>query len=182
MLYFVPVARLFCSNDCNRFRGTAGPAGRKLFSAKLHEFIVKFLNNVRPLALLMLRIALGIIFLYHGYPKLAHAGGGMQGAFVEHGLPAYFVYLAGIIETFGGLLLLLGLFVRGAALVLTVEMCVAIWKFHSQSYLVVHNYEFPLSLAAACFVLATVGAGTLSIDHILFEGGGKARGPRGAKD
>lgn len=143
---------------------------------------MKFLNNVRPLALLILRMALGIIFLFHGYPKLAHAGGGMQGAFVEHGLPAYFVYVAGIIETFGGLLLLLGLFARGAALLLAMEMCVAIWKFHSQSYLVVHNYEFPLSLAAACLVLATVGAGAISLDHPLFESGGKARAPRGPKD
>jgi putative oxidoreductase len=143
---------------------------------------VKFLNNVRPLALLMLRIVLGIIFLSHGYPKLAHSGAGMQSAFLEHGLPAYFVYLAGIIETFGGLLLLLGLFTRGAALLLAIEMCVAIWKFHSRSYLAVHEYEFPLCLAAVCFVLASVGAGAISLDSPLFEGGGKARGARRAKE
>jgi len=154
----------------------------KLFSVRMHGFTVKFLNNLRPLSLLILRIVLGIIFLFHGYPKLAHSGAGMPSAFLEHGLPAYFVYVAGIIETFGGLLLLLGLFARGAALLLAIEMCVAIWKFHSHSYLTVHEYEFPLSLAAACFVLATVGAGPISLDHPLFEGGGKARGARGAKD
>jgi putative oxidoreductase len=148
----------------------------------MHQSTVKFLNSLRPLALLTLRIVLGIIFLFHGYPKLAHSGAGMQSAFVEHGLPAYFVYLAGIIETFGGLLLLIGLFARGAALLLGIEMCVAIWKFHSHSYLTVHEYEFPLSLAAACFVLATVGAGTISLDQPLFEAGGKARAARGAKD
>jgi putative oxidoreductase len=142
---------------------------------------LKFLNNLRPLGVLALRVALGIVFLYHGYPKLAHAGGGMQGAFVEHGLPAYFVYLAGIFETFGGLLLLVGLFARGAGLILAIEMCVAIWKFHSQSYLLVHNYEFPLTLAAACFAIATVGAGSISIDAALFEGGSRPRPPRGPK-
>jgi putative oxidoreductase len=140
---------------------------------------LKFLNRAQPLALLVLRIVLGIIFLYHGYPKLAHSGGGMQGAFVEHGLPAYFVHVAGILETFGGLLFLLGLFVRGAGFLLALEMCVAIWKFHSQSYFVVHNYEFPLSLAAACFVLASVGAGAISLDRLLFERGGA---PRRAKE
>jgi putative oxidoreductase len=171
---------IILAKDCNRFPSAVTAAMRKVFSARMHEFIVKFLNNVRPLALLVLRIVLGIVFLYHGYPKLAHSGAGMQGAFVEHGLPAYFVYVAGILETFGGLLFFLGLFVRAAGLLLAIEMCVAIWKFHSQSYFAVHNYEFPLSLAAACFALASVGAGAISLDQLLFEGGPKA--PRRAKD
>jgi putative oxidoreductase len=135
---------------------------------------LKFLNSLQPIGLLVLRIALGIIFLSHGYPKLAHLRGGaqMQGFFVEHGLPGYFVYIAGVIETFGGALLLLGLFTRGAALLLAIEMSVAIWKVHSlHGYLAVHDYEFPLALATACFALATVGAGAFSVDQFLFEGG-----------
>jgi len=135
---------------------------------------VRFLDSLRPVGLLVLRIALGIIFLYHGYPKLAHLRGGaeMQNFFVEHGLPGYFVYVAGVIETFGGGLLLLGLFTRGAALLLAVEMSVAIWKVHIlHGYLAVHDYGFPLALATACFALATVGAGAFSVDQFLFEGG-----------
>jgi putative oxidoreductase len=139
---------------------------------------VKFLNSLQPVGLLTLRIALGIIFLYHGYPKLAHLRGGaqMQGFFTEHGLPGYFVYVAGVIETFGGGLLLLGLFARGAALLLAIEMSVAIWKVHSaHGYLAVHDYEFPMSLATACFALVTVGAGLISVDQFLFAGGARAR-------
>jgi len=45
---------------------------------------MKSLNALQPFGLLALRIALGIIFFAHGYPKLAHLGGGMQGFFVEH--------------------------------------------------------------------------------------------------
>jgi putative oxidoreductase len=134
---------------------------------------VRFLDSLRPVALLVLRIALGIIFISHGYPKLAHLRGGtqMQGFFVEHGLPGYFLYVAGVIETFGGGLLLLGLFTRGAAVLLAIEMSVAIWKVHSlHGYLAVHDYEFPLALATACFALATVGAGLISVDQFLFEG------------
>jgi len=123
--------------------------------------------------LLCLRIALGIIFLYHGYPKLAHPTVQMHGMFVEHGLPSYFVQVAGIIETFGGGLLIVGLFARPAALLLAIEMCVALWKVHSRSYLAVHEYEFPLVLATANFVIAAVGAGLLSIDQFLFEGGSR---------
>ena len=106
----------------------------------------------------------------------------MQGFFVQHGLPGYFVYIAGVIETFGGALLLLGLFTRTAALLLAIEMCVAIWKVHSvHGYLAVNEYQFPLTLATACFALATIGAGLISLDQPLLEGGGRARAPRPPK-
>jgi uncharacterized membrane protein YphA (DoxX/SURF4 family) len=50
---------------------------------------------------------------------------------------------------------------------------VAIWKVHSAAgYMAVHNYEFPLVLAVACFALATVGAGRASLDYLLYESGG----------
>jgi putative oxidoreductase len=143
---------------------------------------LKFLNTLQPIALLLLRIALGVIFISHGYPKIAHLGKGMQGFFVEHGMPGYFVYIAGILEVFGGGLLLVGLFTRGAALLLAIEMGVAIWKVHSShGYLAVRDYEFPLALATACFVLATVGAGLISLDHPLFENKGW-RGSRNPKN
>jgi putative oxidoreductase len=142
---------------------------------------VKFLDNLQPLSLLVLRIAFGIIFLYHGYPKLMHTHGNLQGVFVEHGLPGYFVYVSGILETFGGGLLLLGLLTRVAASLLAIEMCVAIWKVHSlHGIYAVHDYEFPLALAAACSVLATVGAGKISVDHPIFEGGPRGGGNRGS--
>ena len=144
---------------------------------------MKAFNALQPLGLLLLRVALAIIFIYHGYPKIAHAGGGMQEFFVQHGMPGYFVYIAGVLETFGGGLLLLGLFARPAALLLAIEMGVAIWKVHSSGGIyAVHNYEFPLVVAAACFVLATVGAGMLSVDHAIFgEGGSRSRNAKTPK-
>ena len=136
---------------------------------------MKPLRALQPFALLALRIALGIIFFTHGYPKLVH-GAGMQGFFEQHGLPGYFVYVSGVLEVFGSVLLVLGLFARPTALLLAAEMGVAIWKVHSsKGYLAVHEYEFPLTLLTACFVLATVGAGKLSVDQPLFESGAGAR-------
>jgi putative oxidoreductase len=147
----------------------------KIISAVIEDFL-KFLNSFQPLGLLILRVALGVIFFTHGYPKLAHANPAMQAMFVQHGLPAQFVYVAGVLETFGGLLLLVGLFTRAAALLLAIEMCVAITKVHIvHGIMAVHDYEFPLALAAACFALATVGAGTASLDHLLFGEGGSNR-------
>lgn len=131
------------------------------------------LNALQPLGLLLLRLAVGIIFIAHGYPKLIHPDA-MRGFFVQHGLPGYFVDISGVLEVFGGGLLILGLFTRAAALLLAIEMCVAIWKVHSGGgYLALRNYEFPMMLAVACFALATVGAGRASIDYALYESGAR---------
>jgi putative oxidoreductase len=146
---------------------------------------MKFLKSLEPLALLVLRCALALIFLVHGYPKLMHPNEAMREFFVSHGLPAYFLTVSGVLECFGSVLLLLGLFTRPAALLLAIEMGVAIWKVHSvHGIMSVKDYEFPLALAAGCFALATVGAGLASADHlILGEGGGKKRRPsKSSKD
>jgi putative oxidoreductase len=95
---------------------------------------------------------------------------------VQHGLPAQLVYVSGVLETFGGVVLILGLFTRGAALLLAIEMGVAIVKVHSgHGIMALHEYEFPLALAAASIALATVGAGAASIDNLLFGEGGSNR-------
>jgi len=145
---------------------------------------MRFLDSLQPLGLLILRVALGVIFLTHGYPKLMKPNMDMQHMFVQHGLPAQFVYVSGVLEVFGGLLLALGLFARPAALLLAIEMGVVIWKLHSSGgILAVHLYEFPLALAAGCIALATVGAGLISVDEsVLSLGGRKARSPKKVKD
>lgn len=137
---------------------------------------MKFLKFFEPLALLVLRLALALIFVYHGYPKLTHPTDLMREFFTSHGFPSYFVGLAGIIESFGALLLTIGLFTRPAALVLAGEMAVAIAKVHSvHGILSVRDYEFPMALAAACIALATIGAGPLSVDQVVFGEGAKKR-------
>lgn len=144
---------------------------------------MKFLNGLQPLGLLVLRVVLALIFVYHGYPKLVHANPGMREFFVAHGLPAYFVPLSGILETFGALVLTLGLFTRPTALLLAIEMGVAIWKVHStHGIMAVKEYEFPLAVGAACFTLATIGAGVISIDHLIFGDGGKKRAVKRSKE
>jgi putative oxidoreductase len=145
---------------------------------------MNFLDRLQPLGLLLMRIALGVIFITHGYPKLLKPSRDMQHMFVQHGLPAQFVYVAGVIEAFGGGLLVLGLFTRPAALLLAIEMGVAIWRVHSSGgIMAVHLYEFPLALAVACFALATVGAGAVSVgERLLGSGSRKSRARKKIKD
>ena len=130
------------------------------------------LEKLKPLGLLLLRLALGAIFIYHGYPKLEHPAATVHG-FETMGFPGYFAYIAGIIELFGGGLLVLGLFTRIAGLFIAGEMAVALWRVHHlfENPMAVKNYELPLVLAAAAFALATTGAGVISFDHAIFRGG-----------
>jgi putative oxidoreductase len=138
---------------------------------------MKFLNTLQPVGLLILRVALGMIFIYHGYPKLVRADAMMRQFFIQHGFPGYFVGLAGILECVGGGLLLAGLFTRPAALLLAAEMGIAIWKVKMvHGVFAVNEFQFELALAAACVALATVGAGSLSVDHVMLgEGSGAKR-------
>lgn len=136
---------------------------------------MRFLSSLQPIALLFLRLALGVVFLTHGYPKIAKPVPAMFTMFVQHGFPAYFVYVSGVLETFGGVLLIAGLFTRPAGLLLAAEMAVAILKVHGAGgILAVHNYEFPLSLAVACFALSALGPGVFSLDSI-FLGEGRVK-------
>jgi putative oxidoreductase len=132
---------------------------------------MQFLEKLKPLGLLLLRVALGVIFVYHGYPKLfGHTRDAMQ-SFARLGFPGYFVYIAGVIEFFGGCMLIAGLFTRLAGLLLAVEMVVGLWGAHKiiANPTAVGNYELPLVLAVSTFALATVGAGLISFDLALFR-------------
>jgi putative oxidoreductase len=137
---------------------------------------MKFLNSLQPVALVIMRLSLALIFVFHGYPKLVRADAGIREFFLSHGFPGYFVGLAGILECLGGGLLVIGLFTRPVALLLAAEMGIVIWKVKSAHGLMgVNDYQFELALGAACLVLATVGAGVVSMDHLIFGEGGKTR-------
>lgn len=140
------------------------------------------LEKLKPLGLLLLRLALGVIFIFHGYPKLfTHTHEAMQG-FAHMGFPPFFAYISGILEFFGGCLLIVGLFTRVAGLLLSCEMAVALIKVHGlfSSPGKVNIYEFPLTLAVGAFALATFGAGLISLDQAVFAGDrkGSTRKPK----
>jgi putative oxidoreductase len=139
------------------------------------------MEKLRPLALLLLRIGLGVVFIYNGYPKifgrrLEHID---EMIHINH-LPAYFVYIAFVLEVVGGGLLIAGLFTRLVGLLLAGEMAIAMWKGEQffQNPLAVDKYELALVLGVGAFALATFGAGSISLDRALF---GKGKSPRGAK-
>jgi len=142
---------------------------------------VHSLEKLRPVALLLLRVGLGVIFIYNGYPKfvgrrLEHID---EMVHINH-LPAYFVYIAGVLEIGGGAMLIAGLFTRVLGLLLAGEMAIAMWKGEQffQNPLAVDKYELALALGVGAFALATFGAGPISLDGLFF---GKGKSLRGAK-
>jgi len=140
--------------------------------------MLRFLDRLQPLALLALRIVLGIIMIAHGYPKVS---GGLS-EHVHHvsnlGLPGWLAYCSAAAEFFGGILVLIGLFTRVAALAIVVNMSVAIWKVHWKNGLLGNGgYQFPLALAAIAFALIFLGAGPIALDSIR-RGGGSVKGKK----
>lgn len=132
----------------------------------------------QTLATLPLRLIAGIIFTAHGAQKLFAWFGGYgldgTGQWMESiGLtPGYLMALmAGGVEFFGGLLLIIGLLTRPTSLALTFTMLVAIFSVHVSNGLFMSNngYEFGLSLLAISLALLIQGGGKYSLDHQLFN-------------
>lgn len=95
---------------------------------------MKLLRNYYPnrdLGLLILRIGIGVMFMIHGWPKIAGGmemwtglGGSMSNLGIEFA-PAFWGFMAAFAEFFGGLLLAWGLFFRVTNLLLVFTMIVA---------------------------------------------------------
>lgn len=131
----------------------------------MHHF-----EKLKPLAQLVLRLALAIIFIYHGYPKLFTERTQFYAAFPKMGFPWYFALIAGVLEFFGGCLLLVGIYTRIVAMLLTGEMVIVLWRVHmARGLLAVGNYEFPLMLAVGAFTLLTIGPGPASADRLILK-------------
>jgi putative oxidoreductase len=125
------------------------------------------------LALLVLRLVVGLLFAAHGAQKLfgAFGGGGLDGTadmFDNIGLRPGWLHAraAGTAEFLGGALLALGLFTPFAAAALIAVMTAAVVTVHAPNGIWNTNqgYEFNLVLAAAVFALSGVGAGSWSLD------------------
>lgn len=132
---------------------------------------------------LPLRIILGVGFMIHGAPKLFSAAGHQQfeGTLGKLGVPApaLMSWVVGIVEFFGGIALVLGLFTWLAAALLTVNMIFAILLVHlPQGFANVNikgmsdqgpvfgmpGYELNLLYIAGLLALLIGGPGPLSVD------------------
>ncbi|MBP2633178.1 MAG: DoxX family protein [Firmicutes bacterium] len=115
-------------------------------------------------SMLVIRVALGIIFLAHGVQKISGFDGIIQW-FGSMGMPAVLAYVVTTIETVGGALLILGLFTRTAAAGIMFVMLGAIFSVKiSKGF--IGGYEFDVSLLAMAFSLILSGSNTFSLGSL----------------
>ena len=119
-----------------------------------------------PVTHALLRIGVGLLFMQHGLQKLF----GMFGGFGAPGNTAPLLSqmgLAGVLETFGGLLLVLGLFTRPVAFLVAGEMLVAFFQAHLPrgGVPLENGGEVPLLYMLVFLFLLGNGAGPASLDN-----------------
>ncbi|WP_283138273.1 DoxX family protein [Rhizohabitans arisaemae] len=121
---------------------------------------------------LVARVAVGAVFLAHGWQKYQKGHGELAQSFADLGIPmpeisALFALVA---ELGGGGLLILGLLTPLASLALVVVMAGAAFYVHLGNGLLLSDggYEYVLTLGGLCLLLAVTGAGRLSLDYLVF--------------
>ena len=141
---------------------------------------MKGLPESRDGAILLLRLALGVIFFMHGAQKVLglFGGAGLQATvenFQAHlGIPPILGYAAAFTEFAGGIALVFGFLTRVAAFGIGVTMAVAIVKVHAPHGFFLnflckegqgHGVEYNVALLAMALALLLSGAGAYSIDR-----------------
>ena len=142
--------------------------------------------NRTDVGLLILRVGLGVLFLFYGSQKMFGLFGGLGysgqvEAFIKDGFPPLLAHLAILSEFGGGLALLLGFLTPLAAFSLACVMAAATFRNMSQpdawNLLLtsgkgadVSRFFYTFSLLMACIAVLAMGSGKISLDGKLFRG------------
>lgn len=121
---------------------------------------MNFMRAYEPQTYALLRIVTGFLFLWHGMQKLFGFPGAMPG------VPAFIIWTAAPIELVGGVLVMIGLFTRGAAFLSSGLMAFAYWMGHGTHALLPVQNQGELAVIY-CFVFLFIsarGAGIWSLD------------------
>jgi putative oxidoreductase len=135
----------------------------------MYRWIPRPLTDV---ALLIARIAIGVVFVAHGWQKLSTNGlDATSKAFQMMGVPAPGVsaLYATFVELIGGAALILGALMPIAGLLLFLDMAGALLTVHIDKGLFVDKggYELVLALGGAALALAVAGGGRYGVDGLL---------------
>jgi putative oxidoreductase len=146
---------------------------------------------------LPLRVLLGIGFMVHGAPKVFSAAGhdGFAGMLQQIGvpLPGLMAWVVGLVEFFGGIALVIGLFTVEVAVLLAIDMLVAMFKVHLAagfSFIQIKGMtpdgtpqfgmpgiEVNLLYLAGLLALFIGGPGPVSVDERVLKPGSRLRPP-----
>jgi putative oxidoreductase len=125
-------------------------------------------NRTAPYAALVLRLALGFLFLAHvGLKIFVFTPAGTAGFFASLGLPGWLAYVTIVWELVGAVTLILGIWPRAAAIAVIPILLGAIFSVHGAAGFFFTNpnggWEFPGFWIVALLVLALTGDGALAL-------------------
>jgi putative oxidoreductase len=120
--------------------------------------------------LLLLRLTIGILLLFHGIAKLTNGVSGIQETFAENGLPTFFAYGVYLGEVIAPLMIIFGFRTRIAALLLSFTMLVAIVLAHGDDLFSLGKsggwaIELPVLFLMGGVVLFFTGAGKYAVSR-----------------
>ena len=133
------------------------------------------MDRAKQIAYVLLRVVAGLLFLQAGGMKILDWFGGVPAEFGGHPPMMSQVWIGGVLELVGGAAVLLGLFTRPVAFILSGEMAVAYFQFHQPSgFWPIQNHGEPAVLLCFIFLFfAAHGAGPWSLDALLRRTRGK---------
>jgi putative oxidoreductase len=125
----------------------------------------KWLNSLQPMGALILRLALALSMIVHGYQKVVPHGALNHFAHyvITLGLPYWLGYVSAYTEFVGGMLLVIGLLTRFAAAMIAINMLVALFTVGIHQGFGIYNYI--IALAAIAIMLVVYGAGAMALDR-----------------
>lgn len=126
-------------------------------------------ERAQEAAFLLLRVVAGLLFLQAGGMKMFDWFGGVPAQFGGHPKLLSQIWIGGALELYGGAAVLLGLWTRPVAFLLSGEMAVAYFQFHQpQGFWPIQNHGEPAVLLCFIFLLfAAHGGGAWSLDELL---------------
>jgi putative oxidoreductase len=144
-----------------------------------HLFYCDTVGRIGSVSLLLLRLVMGVAFLFHGWPKIQNPMAWMG---PDAPVPGFLQFLAALAEFGGGMALIVGLLARLASLGIATNMVVAIGMVHlplGDPFVGKPggpSYE-PAAVYLACAILfVLLGPGRFLLDALLF---GEPAGPFG---
>ena len=127
------------------------------------------MNRANQITLFLLRVVAGLLFLQAGGMKILDWFGGVPAEFGGHPKLLSQIGIGGLLELVGGAAIMLGLFTRPVAFILSGEMAVAYFQFHQPRgvWPIQNHGELAVLLCFIFLLFAAHGAGEWSIDAIL---------------
>ena len=127
------------------------------------------MDRAKEITFFLLRVVSGLLFLQAGGMKIFDWFGGVPAQFGGHPPFMSQTWIGGVLEFYGGAAILLGLWTRPVAFILSGEMAVAYFQFHQPSgFWPIQNHGEPAVLLCFIFLfMAAQGGGDWSLDALI---------------